>query len=277
MELSRPLVMGVLNVTPDSFYEKSRERDPEMVVERAGQMLQDGASILDIGGYSSRPGAEDVPEEVEMERVLPPVRAILEEFPEAVVSVDTFRYTVAKEAIRAGAGMINDITAGTHDPGIFELVAEARIPYVLMHMQGMPQTMQRSPTYEDVVPDVSGFLEDRINCARQKGVRDPILDPGFGFGKTLDHNYRLLNGLEAFTRFGVPLLVGISRKSMINKVLNIKPEEALPGTMVMNTLALLKGARILRVHDVKEACQAIELVERYSLHKSEAVLGGPGC
>ncbi len=169
MELSRPLVMGVLNVTPDSFYEKSRERDPEMVVERAGQMLQDGASILDIGGYSSRPGAEDVPEEVEMERVLPPVRAILEEFPEAVVSVDTFRYTVAKEAIRAGAGMINDITAGTHDPGIFELVAEARIPYVLMHMQGMPQTMQRSPTYEDVVPDVSGFWRTVSIAQGRKG------------------------------------------------------------------------------------------------------------
>ncbi len=232
------------------------------MVEKVQQMLNDGATFIDVGGYSSRPGAADVSEAEELNRVLPVVKLLAKEFPDILISVDTFRSNVAAKCVEAGAAMINDISAGELDAQMFETVKALQVPYVMMHMQGTPQNMQQNPVYENVTLEVLQYFAKKINQLNQLGVNDIIIDPGFGFGKTVEHNYELLNHLEDLRITELPILVGFSRKSMINKVLHTTPQEALNGTSVLNTLALSKGANILRVHDVLEAKQAIELYKK---------------
>jgi dihydropteroate synthase len=262
LSLEKPLVMSILNITDDSFYSGSRFSEKEKALETAGKMLEDGASILDIGGYSSRPGAKDISVQEEMDRVIPVVELIHHQFPEAIISVDTFRASVAKSAAKAGATMINDISAGDDDNEMIETIAGLGLPYVAMHKKGSPQTMQRNPQYENVVSEVLDYLIFKGHALRHAGINDVIWDPGFGFGKTVQHNYQLLANLESFTPFGYPLLVGISRKSMIYKPLNIDAENALNGTTALHMFALMNGADILRVHDVKDAVQCVALFER---------------
>lgn len=262
LDLSVPKVMGIINITPDSFYEGSRFFREEDYIKAALNMVEDGADIIDIGGYSSRPGAADVPFEEERDRVLKAVRLINRELPGLVISVDTFRAEIAKEAVlECGAGIINDISGGEGDTGMFRVVEMLNIPYVIMHMQGTPGTMQKKPVYDDVVADILTWFGERIVRLQAAGVKDLIIDPGIGFGKTVRHNFELLRRLGDFSIAGLPVLVGVSRKSMIWKSLEIKPENALNGTTVLNTAALLNGADILRVHDVREAVQAVKLVE----------------
>jgi len=263
VDLRQPAVMGVLNVTPDSFYAGSRQAGVEAVVRRAGEMLAQGATFLDIGGYSSRPGAEDVAVEVEMARVVPAVRAVREAFPDALISVDTFRAAVAEAAVGAGAGLVNDISGGSLDENMFRTVAALQIPYILMHLRGTPQTMHSYTQYKDLPGEVFAYFQQRVFALRQLGVKDIILDPGFGFAKTADQNYELLRHWDRFKPLGLPLLAGLSRKSMVYKKLQIPVEEALNGTTVLNTIALTKGAAILRVHDVKEAVEAVKLFRLY--------------
>jgi len=264
VELDSPLVMGILNITPDSFFPGSRLSGLDAVLERAEKMLSEGATFLDLGGMSSRPGAELISVEEELERVIPAVEAVLARFPEALVSVDTVRAAVAREAVGAGACMINDISAGRLDPDLYKTIAELRVPYVLMHMQGDPHNMQRDPQYDDVLTEVLDFLIAELGKLRELGVHDVIVDPGFGFGKTVEHNYELLKKLSAFKILETPILVGISRKSMITRVLGVPPAEALNGTSALHMVALQQGANILRVHDVKEAVETIALFERVS-------------
>jgi len=263
LSLENPVVMGILNITPDSFFDGGCYFDEEQYLARAGQMLEEGAAILDIGAVSTRPGAADVSPEEEMRRLIPAVRAIRKAFPDAILSIDTFRSDVARASCDLGAGIINDISAGAFDQELFSVAASYKIPYVLMHMQGTPATMQQMPEYADPVAEIHAFFEMNLKKLRDAGVSEVILDPGFGFGKALSHNYALLRHLDAFCDFHLPLLAGVSRKSMINKLLNIKPEDALHPTGVLNTLALLKGADILRVHDVKEAVQVIKVVSAF--------------
>jgi len=251
--------MGILNVTPDSFYSGSRVSETDDVLRRAEKMLEDGATFLDVGGMSSRPGAELVTEEEELKRVLPAIEAIHSRFPEALISIDTVWASVARKAVEAGACMVNDISAGRLDPKLYETVADLQVPYVLMHMQGTPRDMQRDPQYENVVEEVMDFLTMELGKLRELGVHDVILDPGFGFGKTVAHNYTLLRELSGLQILEAPLLVGISRKSMITRVLEVSPEEALNGTTALHMVALQEGARILRVHDVKEASEVIRI------------------
>jgi len=232
---------------------------PQEVVDRAGKMLEEGAAILDVGGMSSRPGAELIPESEELDRVLPGLEALRQAFPDALVSIDTIRAGVARKAIEAGACLVNDISAGRYDPDLFPLVAELKVPYVLMHMQGDPASMQKRPTYADVVLDVLDFFLEKVADLRRLGVVDILLDPGFGFGKSVTHNYQLLNGLHVFRMLDCPVLAGISRKSMICKVLKVAPAEALNGTTALHMVALQQGARLLRVHDVREARELIQL------------------
>lgn len=264
VDLTRPAVMGILNVTPDSFYAGSRlgtDADhTERVLARAGQMLADGATFLDIGGYSTRPGAPDVSPAEEADRVLPAIDAIRRAYPDALLSVDTFRASVARQAVEAGAHLINDVAGGTLDDAMFATVAALRVPYVLMHLRGTPRTMQSLATYTDVVTDVIDELNRQRTRLRSLGVTDILLDPGFGFAKTVAQNFTLLQSLAAFTLFDEPLLVGLSRKSTIWRTLNSTPEQALNGTTVLHTAALLNGAALLRVHDVREATEAITLV-----------------
>lgn len=255
-------VMGILNATPDSFHADSRVNVDE-AVRQAERMLNEGAAILDIGGMSTRPGSQEVEQGEEIRRVIPVIEALHRRFPEAWLSIDTYRASVAREAVQAGAGMVNDIGAGLLDEAMLATVATLHVPYIAMHMQGTPATMQTAPHYSDVAAEVTLFLSQRLNACRAAGIADVILDPGFGFGKTTDHNYRLLNGLGRITALGAPVLVGVSRKRMINEVLGTIAEDALNGTTVVNTIALLNGASILRVHDTKEAAQAVRLVERY--------------
>ncbi len=255
-------VMGILNLTPDSFFDGGSHTNEKLVVEKVQQMLNDGATFIDVGGYSSRPGAADVSEAEELNRVLPVVKLLAKEFPDILISVDTFRSNVAAKCVEAGAAMINDISAGELDAQMFETVKALQVPYVMMHMQGTPQNMQQNPVYENVTLEVLQYFAKKINQLNQLGVNDIIIDPGFGFGKTVEHNYELLNHLEDLRITELPILVGFSRKSMINKVLHTTPQEALNGTSVLNTLALSKGANILRVHDVLEAKQAIELYKK---------------
>ena len=262
LSLEAPLVMGILNVTPDSFYSGSRLSTLEEVVKRAGSMLADGADLLDLGGYSSRPGAADVPDQEELDRVVPAVEAILSAFPQAVISVDTFRAKVAEEAVRAGASIINDISGGNLDETMFETVARLQVPYILMHMRGTPQTMGSLAQYEDVVTEVIDELQVQVGRLRQLGVKDIILDPGFGFAKTVAHNFELLNRLDELRIFELPVLAGMSRKSMVYKTLDIEQADALTGTIAVNTIALMKGADILRVHDVKETKQTVQLYKK---------------
>lgn len=259
LSLQAPKVMGVLNVTPDSFYDGGRYTAEASMLHRAEQLLEQGASIIDIGGMSSRPGAELIEPDEELSRVLPAIRAIHEHLPEAIISIDTIRGKVAREAVAAGAAIINDISAGAFDEDMYPAAAELQVPYLLMHMQGSPKTMQQRPDYEDVVREVLDFFIAETGKLRALGVKDILLDPGFGFGKTVEHNYQLLKQLHVFQILDLPLVAGLSRKSMINKVLGIKPEQALNGTTALNMVSLQQGAKLLRVHDVRPAVETIRL------------------
>lgn len=261
MDLSNPQVMGILNVTPDSFYAGSRKQTEAEIAARAQQILTEGGSIIDIGAYSSRPNAEHISTEEEMKRLRNGLQIICREHPDAAVSVDTFRADVARMCVEEyGVAMVNDIAAGEMDSEMFPTIARLGVPYIIMHMQGTPQNMQQHPHYEDVLREVLYYFSEKVQRLRDIGVKDIILDPGFGFGKTLAHNYELLNRMEEFDIFELPVLVGVSRKSMIYKLLDTTPEEALNGTTVLHTIALMKGANILRVHDVKEAVETVRLV-----------------
>ena len=259
MDLSTPQVMGIINVTPDSFFADSRKPAIADALQQAGQMLADGAAMLDLGAYSSRPGATDISIEEETDRLLPVVEAIVKVHPEAVLSIDTFRSRIAEAAVKAGAHMINDIGGGELDADMFATIAHLQVPYILMHMKGNPQTMVKQAQYQDVFAEVFDHLVERSEQLRSMGVHDVILDPGFGFAKTAEHSYTLMNRLQEFERLQLPTLVGISRKRMIYGVLGISAAEALNGTTALNTIALTKGANILRVHDVKEAAEAVKL------------------
>lgn len=264
MDLSEPKVMGILNVTPDSFYKESRTNTEKDILTKAEKMLREGASLLDVGGYSSRPGAEDISETEETQRISKAIQLLVKEFPEAILSIDTFRSAVAKTAVAEGAALINDISGGSLDKKMFETVAELRVPYVLMHMQGTPQTMSSLTNYNNLMKEVMEYFHQKISALQQLGVNDIILDPGFGFAKTTEQNFTLLNHLDQFKLLGKPLLAGLSRKSMIWKTLHTSAEEALNGTTALNMTALLRGASILRVHDVKEAMEAIKLYTQLS-------------
>ena len=264
IDLSSPKVMGILNITPDSFHDSGKYLNETHALKQVEKLLADGADFIDVGGMSSRPGAEIISEEEEIKRVLPVVESIRRNMPHAVISVDTIRSKVAREALQAGVHIINDISAGRFDPAMIETVAAFKAPYIIMHMQGLPADMQVAPKYNDVVTEVFDFFVERIHACRVAGIVDTILDPGFGFGKTIKHNYILLRNLGYFANLRLPILIGASRKSMICKVLGVNPDKALNGTTAVNMLALLNGAQILRVHDVKEAGEAIKIFEAYS-------------
>lgn len=260
LELREPQIMGILNVTPDSFYSDSRTPDEAHITDRVRQMMDEGADMIDIGGYSSRPGADDVTPEEEMDRLRRGLRIVRKLYPEVPVSVDTFRADVARMCIEEeGADIINDISGGMMDRQMFRTVARLGVPYILMHMQGTPDTMQVAPHYDNLRREVMLYFAERIDRLCQMGAKDIMVDPGFGFGKTLEHNYELMNHLEDFAVFNLPLLVGISRKSMIYKLTGGTPQTSLNGTTVLNTISLVKGAHILRVHDVKAAAEAKQI------------------
>ncbi|MBX3253796.1 MAG: dihydropteroate synthase [Chitinophagaceae bacterium] len=263
LSLDTPVVMGIINVTPDSFYGNSRKNEADAVLLQAEKMLKEGAAILDMGGQSTRPGSERVGAAREAERVIPAIQTILKHFPEAVISIDTYHSAVAKAAVEAGACMVNDISAGEMDEQMLDTVASLKTPYICMHMLGTPDTMQQSPQYNNVTLEVLDFLAGKIKICRSKGIYDVIADPGFGFGKTIQHNFTLLKSLELFKMLEVPVLAGLSRKSTIYKTLGLTANEALNGTTVLNTIALMNGAHILRVHDVKEAVEAVKLFVSY--------------
>ena len=260
--VDKPLVMGIINATPDSFFGGSRYQGADDILQKAEKMIKDGATILDIGGQSTRPGSEKITVEDELQRVIAPIEAIHKKFPETFISIDTYYSKVATEAIAAGASIINDISAGSIDQSMIETVAALKVPYVLMHMQGTPQTMQQQPGYADVTKEVFDFFISKTEALRKTGITDIIIDCGFGFGKTVANNFELLKNLSVFKMLKAPILLGVSRKSFIYKSLGVSVEEALNGTTVMNTIGLMNGASILRVHDVKEAVEAIHLVEK---------------
>lgn len=261
--LHPPVVMGILNITPDSFYRHSRLQREDEWLQRAAQMLEEGAAILDIGGQSTRPGSKSIGPTEEMERVLPAITAIHKAFPEAVISVDTYHHAVAKAAVEAGASLVNDISAGNLDPEMISTVASLQVPYIAMHMKGTPATMQQWAQYDDPVTEVLDYFVDIVQACKNAGIRDIIIDPGFGFAKNPKQNFALLKNLEVLHALELPLLVGVSRKSMIWKTLGTSPEESLNGSTVLHTLALQKGAHILRVHDVKEAVEVAKLYMAY--------------
>lgn len=262
VSLDDPQVMGILNVTPDSFFATSRCRSEEEIRQRVCQIRQEGATMVDIGAYSSRPGAEDVTKDEELRRLLPAIDIVREEWPEAIISVDTFRAEVARRAVEAGADIINDISGGEMDPDMFSAVADMHVPYILMHMQGTPQDMQKAPHYDNLMCEVFRSLGERVELLHEKGVADVIVDPGFGFGKSMTQNYEMMSRLDEFRLLGCPVLVGVSRKSMIYRLLDSTPEESLNGTTALNTIALMKGASILRVHDVREAVEAVKIYQQ---------------
>lgn len=262
--LEKPVVMGILNITPDSFYSGSRLQQMDEIVQKAEQMIADGATILDIGGQSTRPGSVRLSAAEELTRVLPVIQEMKQRFPDTFLSVDTYHAGVAKESVAAGADIVNDISAGNMDTQMLLTVAALQVPFIAMHMQGTPETMQHNPMYKDVTLEVVDYFIQKFAACKAAGIKDLIIDPGFGFGKTIAHNFQLLKKLEAFKIFNVPVLAGLSRKSTIWKTLHITPEEALNGTTVLNTIAITKGASILRVHDVKEAMQVIQLYEACS-------------
>lgn len=265
LDLTRPVVMGILNVTPDSFYDGGKYVSELKVIERIHEIMEDGAGIIDVGAYSTRPGAAFVDEKEELGRLSWAVELIRKYYPRAMVSIDTFRAGVAREIIGClGPVIVNDISGGTMDEQMFQMVAETGVPYIMMHIQGTPQTMQKNPMYENVVEEVRKFFVERIAALNALGYDNIILDPGFGFGKTLSHNYELMEGADRFLDLGYPMLVGISRKSMIYKLLGGGPADALTGTTVLNTIALLKGAKILRVHDVREAVETVRVCRALS-------------
>ncbi len=263
INLSSPVVMGIINITPDSFYDGGRYKSIWEILKQSEKMLYEGASILDIGAVSTRPGAKLVSPDEEQQRILPVLESILKNFSSAVISVDTYNSSTASAVIKNGAHIINDISAGNFDPKMCETIARHNVPYIMMHIKGKPENMQKNPVYNDLVEEIFFYFSQKIEELRKAGVRDIIIDPGFGFGKTVDHNYELLKKLDYFKIFELPVVVGLSRKSMINKVLNIQPDDALNGTTVLNAIALTKGADILRVHDVKQAVEAIKLIEKY--------------
>lgn len=262
IDLSSPKVMGIINVTPDSFFSGSRKTNDLEILKDAEKMLSEGATFLDVGGYSSRPGAEDIAVEEEITRVVKPIEVIVKRFPEAIVSIDTFRSEVARSAFDAGASIVNDISAGHLDEKMLSTIAELDVPYIAMHMKGTPQTMKGLTDYDDLLQDVMQYFSDVLEHCNHLGIKDVLIDPGFGFAKTAEQSFDLLNKLDHFHHLNRPLLVGVSRKSMIYRTLNLTAEEALNGTSVLNTVALFKGAAILRVHDVKEAVEAIKLISK---------------
>ena len=261
--LDKPVAMGILNITPDSFYSGSRIKQDE-VLQKAGEMINEGATILDIGGQSTRPGSTRISANEELERVIPAIESIRKEFPSVFLSIDTYHAVVAKETVAAGIDIVNDISAGDLDDAMLSTVAVLKVPYIAMHMKGNPDNMQQNPVYENITREVVDYFIHKTTACKAAGIVDLILDPGFGFGKTITHNFQLLRNMEALQIFHVPILAGLSRKSTVWKTLQITPEEALNGTAVLNTIALTKGASILRVHDVKEAKEAITLFEAYS-------------
>jgi dihydropteroate synthase len=255
--------MGVVNVTPDSFYAGSRHQAEDEILNRVEKMVADGATFIDIGGYSSRPGATDISETEELKRVLPAIRSINRRFSDTILSIDTFRSSVAHAAVQEGALLVNDISGGELDKKMFETVAQLQVPYVLMHMQGNPQTMTKHTSYANLLKELLDYFHKKVHALESLGIKDIIIDPGFGFAKTIEQNFELLNQLSLLTVLGKPLLTGLSRKSMVWKTLEINPDDALNGTTVLNTIALLNGSNILRVHDVREAAQAIQLVQAF--------------
>ena len=269
MDLSEPQVMGILNVTPDSFYAGSRAETERDITQRIHQIVNEGASIIDIGAYSSRPNAQHISAEEEMSRLRTGLELIRKHHPEAIVSVDTFRADIARMCVEEyGVAIINDISAGNMDEQMFSTIARLGVPYIIMHMKGTPQNMQENPHYDHFLKEIFYYFSEKVQKLRDLGAKDIIIDPGFGFGKTIEHNYELMNHLEEFHLFELPILVGISRKSMIYRLLGITPEEALNGTTALNTIALTKGAHILRVHDVKEAVETIRIVEKMKACKA---------
>lgn len=263
IDLSSPKVMGILNCTPDSFFDGGKYNDESSILANAEKMLLYGADFIDVGAYSSRPDAGFVTQEEELKRILPVVELLVQNFPEAVLSIDTFRANVAEACIDAGAAMVNDISAGLLDDNMLPTVGRLKVPYILMHMRGNPQTMQSLTEYDDIVSDMLLYFSERIAAARSNGIDDIIIDPGFGFAKTLEQNYEVLSKLELFKITELPILAGLSRKSMIYKLLGTTPDEALNGTTALNTIALMKGANILRVHDVKEAVETVRLILQF--------------
>jgi dihydropteroate synthase len=259
-----PLIMGILNLTPDSFYDGGSYINDEQIIERIEKILSDGADIIDLGAYSSRPGAEHISEELEVSRLLPAIRIIAKYFPDVIVSVDTFRASVVEKIYEIyGDFIINDISGGTMDDRMYDIVVKLDLPYIMMHMKGTPQNMQSNPIYDNVVEEVYEYFSKRIEILKAKGYNKIILDPGFGFGKTLEHNYEILRNMDKYKSFGFPVLVGVSRKSMICKLLKCNPSEALTGTIAINTLSLEKGADILRVHDVKDAVETVKIFNAF--------------
>lgn len=261
LSLEKPVVMGILNTTRDSFFDGGKYHTTETALLRCEEMLKQGASIIDIGGQSSRPGAEIISTDEELNQTVPFVEAICRRFPEAVLSVDTFRAEVARKCVEAGAGIVNDISAGDDDPAMLKTVADLGVPYIAMHKKGIPETMQLNPQYSNVAEEVYQYLGHKAGQCKLLGIRNLVLDPGFGFGKTMEHNYRLLKRLDLLHRLNCPVLVGVSRKSMVWKLLESKPEQALNGTTAVHMLALMKGAHILRVHDVREAVECIRIAD----------------
>lgn len=261
IDLSTPKVMGILNITPDSFYDGGKNDSDQVIIDKVQKMLSDGATFIDIGAYSSKPNAAFVSEEEELRRIIPIIEMLVRIFPEILISVDTFRSKVAKASIEAGASIINDISAGSLDDKMLETVAKYNVPYIMMHMKGDPKTMQTLANYEDIIKEMLFYFSEKVNEARSLGINDIIIDPGFGFAKTLEQNFEVMNKLELFQMLDLPLLSGISRKSMIYKTLGTTPQESLNGTTFLNAISLMKGAKILRVHDVKEAVECVALFE----------------
>ena len=261
IDLSTPKVMGILNITPDSFYDGGKYKNEKDILTQVEKMLTEGATFIDIGAYSSRPGAAHISEQEELQRIVPIVELLITHFPEIIISIDTFRSKVAKETIASGAALINDISGGNMDDNMFTTVAELQVPYILMHMQGTPQNMQKNPNYKNITTDLISFFAEKLFELHQLKVNDVIIDVGFGFGKTIEHNYQLLKQLDLFKSLDAPILTGVSRKSMLYKLLDITPKEALNATTAANTIALLNGTQILRVHDVKEAMEAVSITE----------------
>ena len=264
IDFSTPRVMGILNITPDSFFDGGKYTNETDILQQTEKMLSDGATFIDVGAYSSRPGAKHISEEEELQRIIPIIQLLTQHFPDIIISVDTFRSTVAKKSVEAGAAIINDISGGTMDNNMFATVAELQVPYIVMHMLGTPQNMQQNPQYDDVTKEVISFFADQIFKLKALQLNDVIIDVGFGFGKTIAHNYELLKNLSLFKNLDAPVLAGISRKSMLYKPLELTPQTALNATTSANTIALLNGAHILRVHDVKEAMEAIKIVSQLS-------------
>lgn len=262
IDLSQPKVMGILNITPNSFFDGGRYSSENEILAKVEKMLAEGATFIDIGAYSSKPSAEFVSEEEELNRIVPVVKLLVKHFPEILISIDTFRSEVAKACIENGAAIINDISAGNLDDRMLEVIAQYNVPYIMMHMRGTPQTMQTMTEYDDIVKEMMFYFSEKISLARSLGINDLIVDPGFGFAKTIAQNYEVMQKLELFQNLELPLLIGISRKSMIHKTLGITADEALNGTTFLNTIALTKGAHILRVHDVKEAVECVKLYEK---------------